>query len=232
MVGHLRFNSARSKSKPIRARISDALFDFLEIGRYRPNVLAKTGVLLMVMVKGLSIIDFRKVVLEKFGVEGVEKVKAAMTEADRNIVYSDDMLPISWVDLDVAMRHLLTFDKVLGQGDYAAARDAIKALADRQIRGIYSILLKADSPKVALKKVDKAWERYYDAGEVTIEFPSDHTAISKITKCPRLPLHHELLVVPYMEHLLTLCGAKRAAGKHTQCVATGGDYCVTEYEWG
>lgn len=89
----------------------------------------------------------------------------------------------------------------------------------------------AESPKDFLKKIGKVWERYYDRGIASIEFVGDNKAISRVIDCQGLPLHHEILILPYMVRLLTLVGANNVVAKHTKCVAKRHTSCVYEYTW-
>jgi hypothetical protein len=186
----------------------------------------------MVRIKGLSVIDARSYITEKFGADAHDKIKAAMRKADAEAYYNSDILPVTWVGVDVVVNHLIAFDKTMGKGDGKAADALIRHIGAKHFKGIYSIMFKGLSPKEVVKKIASIWDRYYDKGESIVDTIDDHSAVIKIIKCPDLPFRHELLPVPYMEEILTLSGAKNVSIKHTQCVVNGADYCILKYHWG
>jgi hypothetical protein len=68
-------------------------------------------------LKGICVLDSKKYILKNFGPAGDEKVKAALSEEDLKNIYSNTLMPISRVDIGLAVRHLQTIDKTLGKGD-------------------------------------------------------------------------------------------------------------------
>jgi hypothetical protein len=186
----------------------------------------------MVRIKGLSVIDARAYIADKFGPDANDKVRAAMKKEEGDAYYAPDILPVSWVGVDVVVNHLIVFDKVFGYGDGKAGDALIRHIGNKHFKGIYSIMFKGMPPKEVVKKISLIWDRYYDKGASVLESVEENSALVKIINCPELPLHHEKLPVPYMEEILSLAGAKNATIRHTQCVATGAEYCILKYRWG
>jgi hypothetical protein len=185
----------------------------------------------MTKLKALSVLDARNYVLEKYGIEGQKKVAELLNEADRAIVFSDDLLPVSWVEVDLVVRHVFAFESAFGHGGGKTAREMLKEIANKQFNGIYGNIYKGVSPAQLLNKSPQLWKRFYDTGNATIEPIRDNYLIGKILDCKDLPLSHEILIIPYWEEVLSLVGAKDVKIRHKQCVAKGAEYCITEYEW-
>jgi hypothetical protein len=185
----------------------------------------------MVRVKALGVLDCRNYITERYGAAAHDKIRTAMRPEDRDIVYSPDTLAVTWMDLNAVINHLLIFDTVIGNGDGKADEAMIRDLANRHFKGIYSIMFKSASPKDVVKKFAQIWNRYYDHGESEVNFVDDKNVLIKVLNCPGLPRYHERLVIPYLEELLRLCGAKDIEITQPECIATGAMQCLFKVSW-
>lgn len=185
----------------------------------------------MLNVKAVGVLDCRHYITEKFGPESHDKIRAAMSERDRDLVYSNELTPLSWVELKAVINHAIAMDQVLGAGDGQLRSEMLREMARKHYLGIYKIMFQGAAPKEVVRKITSIWNRYYDKGETATEFRDDHHATSKVLNCPDAPRGHELLLIPYMEAVLTLSGVSEVSIKHTRCIANGADCCVFEYSW-
>ena len=185
----------------------------------------------MLNVKAIGVLDCRKYITDKFGPSAHDEIRALMSERDRAIVYSDELSPLSWVDLEAVVNHAIATDQAFGNGDGRVIDAMLQNLANQHYHGIYRIMFQSATPKEVVEKIASIWNRYYDKGEVSIEFLDDNHAINKITRCPGVPPHHEILVIPYMEAIMNLAGVRDVRVQHTRCIANGGDCCIFEYSW-
>lgn len=64
----------------------------------------------VVNVKAVSFLELCNIIVDKYGAEGLENVKAAMKDEDRVHLFADDILPISWLDVDAVTRFGLLSD--------------------------------------------------------------------------------------------------------------------------
>jgi predicted hydrocarbon binding protein len=199
----------------------------------RPSRLCRPAVWIdpMLNVKAVGVLDCRKYITDKFGPDAHEKIRTLMSERDRDIVYSEDLSPLSWVDLEAVVNHAIAMDKALGNGDGQVRANMLRELASNHYRGIYRIMFQSAGPKQVVNKLASIWNRYYDKGESSTEFLDDNHAIYTILDCPDVPRHHEILLIPYMESVLTLAGVRDIRIKHTQCAANGAERCVFDYSW-
>jgi hypothetical protein len=56
-------------------------------------------------LKAISHLDTVKTLVEKYGQNAIEKVKATLNDLDRAALYGPEVLPITWLDLDLIMRN-------------------------------------------------------------------------------------------------------------------------------
>lgn len=184
----------------------------------------------MTKFKALSFLQARDSVRETYGERGCVLLQAALSDAARAELYSDELLPTDWVDLTHCVEHTVVLDRVLGLGDGATSEALIRRLTKSQFAGLYRSVL-ATTPRAMLEKSCRLWSRYYDRGESTVEFHGPTHATKRILHCRDLPLHHDWILTPYYEELLLLCGASRAKARHVRCVALGAECCETEIRW-
>jgi hypothetical protein len=182
--------------------------------------------------KAVSVLDANAYVEEKYGAAALEKVKAALTAEDVQILFSRNLMPISWIDVNLVLRHLIAQDRVLGRGDFTFAEELMRHIALKQINGIYKMLLLFSKPENLIEKTPQIWNRYYDTGKVVVESVKPGGAVLKLTEFPGLPLNHEYLSVPFIKELLTRAGAKNCTCEHSKCLARGDQYCEFNLAWG
>jgi kynurenine formamidase len=185
----------------------------------------------MTKLKALSVIQSREYVMEKHGLDGVERVKSVMKRESRDIVYSEHLLPTDWVDVRYGVDHARGYDIAFGLGDGREAARMIRELTAKHLAGLYRSVLATSDPHTILERSSRLWPRYYDQGESQIILLGDTHAVKRILGCPDLPRHHDWLLSPYYEELLRHCRVKDIVLKHTQCVANGADVCETEMRW-
>ena len=185
----------------------------------------------MTRFKALSMIQGRAYVQEAYGEAGVERLKAALTPATREALYSETLLPTDWLELDACVEWTVMMDKIFGTGDLTTCGAMTRHVTVHHFSALYRATLSGTTPKEMLVKTSRLWLRYYDRGDSIVEFPSEHVALKRILSAPDLPLHHQVFIVPYYEELLRLCGAHEPHARHAQCVALGADSCVTEIRW-
>jgi hypothetical protein len=185
----------------------------------------------MTKLKALSILQARTYTRQQYGENVEERVKAALSEEVRAVLYSADLLPTDWIEVEMALEQVMAFDRVVGTGDGEVAKALVRDVAQRHFKGLYRVLFLVASPQSVLEKSSRLWTRYYDRGESELVIHKPGHATSRVRGCPDLPRGHEVLVTPYQEEVLRQCGAKEPSAVHKLCVATGSEYCETEIRW-
>jgi hypothetical protein len=185
----------------------------------------------MTRIKALTVLQTSDLVRARHGDEVVERVKAAMSDEARHAIYESALMPTDWIELAHAANNLVAFEQVMGTGDGTEARRLVRALAAEHFTGLYRMLLAISSPRGLIEKSRRIWTRYYDRGENVAEDVTSHSGTLRILGCPDLPRHHDWIVLPYTEEILSRAGAKDVVSEHTQCVATGADSCISRFSW-
>lgn len=185
----------------------------------------------MTKLKALSVLQCREYVLEQHGADGVERVKAAMKTASRDTVYAEHLLPTDWIEVQCGIDHARAYDRTFGNEDGRVSSKMIYELTTRHATTLYKSVLVGGSPRIVIERSSRLWTRYYDQGEMQVEFLSDTAAIKRIVGCPDLPRYHDWLTTPYYEAVLRHSSAIDITVRHIKCVADGADCCETELRW-
>lgn len=184
----------------------------------------------MAKVKAIGALQVRAYLLEHYGPEAIERIKAAMSPEDRAVYYDENLLPTQWIDVRVSVAHLNAME-VLGDSQGRFSAEVIRSLARVQINGIYRVSFKSMTIDAIVHKTSQNWLRYYDCGRTTSESVEANCVRTRLVDCPGLPRGHERLFIPYMEEVMRHAGAKSVRARHTSCIGAGADHCMTEYRW-
>jgi hypothetical protein len=181
-------------------------------------------------VKGTGWLSNYDYFLKTAGIEGVKRVLAALTPADREL-FSKPILPVTWVDFGAFMRFMIAADQTLGKGDLRLVEAASIHAAQRDLKGIYKMFISFTSPEFIIKRAGSLWRQYYNCGELSFENIKDHSGRLRLTAFPDIPLHHEHNHQPYMEETFRMSGGKDIHGTHPSCLARGDEACIFEFTW-
>lgn len=184
-------------------------------------------------VKALYVLQCREFILDNHGDAGIEAVKAQLSPAAREQLYSPLTLASDWIDVALALEHALAYDRAFGTGvSGEAAVRMLTGLVAKHYTVMYrSVFAQAMSPEAVLEKSSRLWRRFYDEGDTQLIVLSPTSVIKRITGITDFPARHELLLLPYYEELLRQWGAKEPLARHTKCVARGAEYCETVISW-
>jgi hypothetical protein len=185
----------------------------------------------MTRIKALSVLQTIELVQERHGQDTVARIMAAISPEARRDIYETTLLPSDWVELGHVTETLAAYDALFGAADGQSAQALIRELATAQIKGVYRLLFAFVSPRMLFQKAARLWPRYYDQGESIGSFQGESSASLRILGCRDLPLHHEWLILPFTEVVLSHAGAKEITSAHSQCVANGADSCLSEFHW-
>jgi hypothetical protein len=183
-------------------------------------------------VKALYVLQCREFILENHGEAGIEAVKAQLSPASRDQLYSPLAVASDWMEVSLPIEHALAYDRAFGTGSGQAAERMLRGLVAKHYKVMYrSVFAQASSPEAVLEKSSRLWRRFYDEGDTQLITLSPTSVIKRITGIKDFPARHELLLLPYYEELLRQWGAKDPSARHTKCVARGADCCETVITW-
>lgn len=187
----------------------------------------------MTKVKALYVLQCREFILEEHGEAGIEAVKAQLSPAVRDQLYSPLAVSSDWMDVNLALEHALAYDRAFSTGvSEQAAERMLSALVAKHYTVMYrSLFAQVGSPEAVLEKSSRLWRRFYDEGDSQLIVTSPTSAIKRITGISDFPARHELLLLPYYEELLRQWGARDPSARHTKCVARGAECCESVISW-
>ena len=187
----------------------------------------------MTKVKALYVLQCREYILEMHGEAGIEAVKAQLSPAVREQLYSPLSLASDWMDVRLAVEHALAYDRAFGTGvSGQAAERMLSGLVAKHYTVMYrSVFAQAGSPAAVLEKSSRLWRRFYDEGDSQLIILSPSSVLKRVTGITDFPTGHELLLLPYYEELLRQWGAKDPIARHTKCVARGAECCESVISW-
>ncbi|MCD4813542.1 hypothetical protein K8S19_07610 [bacterium] len=181
-------------------------------------------------VKASRWIDCHEYLVKEFGPRCDEKILADLSPEDQ-AVFQKEILPFQWLDYGAYLRYVFAADKVMGKGDNNLVALSSRYTARKHFSGIYRIFISVASPQFVLKRSARVWRQYFDVGTIETLEAADKHVLAKLTGYPDIPLNHDLSHIPFMEEILTMCGAKNPKGKHPKCQARGDDHCLWEFHW-
>jgi hypothetical protein len=184
-------------------------------------------------VKALYVLQCREYILEMHGEAGIEAVKAQLSPAMREQLYSPLSVASDWMDVGLALEHALAYDRAFGTGvSGQAAERMLSGLVAKHYTVMYrSVFAQAGSPEAVLEKSSRLWRRFYDEGDTQLIVLSPNSVLKRISGITDFPARHELLLLPYYEELLRQWGAKDPIARHTKCVARGAECCESVISW-
>src|SRR5262245_46022722 len=162
----------------------------------------------MTKFKALSLIQSRDYVRDTYGPEGVARMKARLSRGAYDAVYSENLMATDWIELDHCIEHAVAIDELFGSGDGTMSAKVVRQITNKHFNDLYRSVLQTSTPRSMLERSGRLWNRYYDRGDSSVEFPTPTSAIKRIFNCPDLPAKHEYFVLPFYEEVLRLCGAE------------------------
>jgi hypothetical protein len=184
----------------------------------------------MSCVKGTGVLAVYQYLTSLQGPEGMEKIKAALSPEDAKI-FSQPILPITWVDFGFYMRMVVTADRVLGKGDFKVVENAARYNMDKNIKGIYKIFVSYSSVKFVFNNAQTLWRQWFDHGKFTSKWLTAKSGLATLTDFPDMPPYHEYNLTPSLDQIIRISGEKNPKVIHQKCVLKGDPGCEWAVSW-
>lgn len=182
-------------------------------------------------LKGSGWLGALALIKEKAGTEGLERVKAKLSEDDRALIFGKPILPVSWLDYGAYIRCMLVADQVIGTGSKALLAEAAHFAAEKNLKGLYRFLIAISSPQGAIAKAPLIWRQYHDVGTITIVATGKGFVDVKLTDWPDIPLYHDISHGAFMETAVEIAGGRNVRHTHPTCIARGDQFCLFKFTW-
>jgi hypothetical protein len=166
---------------------------------------------------------------QQYGVEGVARVMAELSAADRALL--SDVQAIGWYPVEPILRYHHALDRVFGSGDLALCTAAGRFSATWSMNTILKVFVRFKSPLWLVDKATRVWSRYHDTGRWEVSTTGPHGVHGELLEyqvrdeafCARLR--------GWLQGAIEGGGGKRAQVVETRCACHRADRCVFELSW-
>lgn len=181
--------------------------------------------------KGMGVLMEFEYILKRVGETEFEKLKAAISPADRELLFGRPILPVSWVDYNAFFRVLAEADRRFGKGDFELVRQAAMYGVEKLFTGVYKMFISLVSPRFILNNASAVWAQSFNIGKVTAQWHADKDVTLVLTEWPDIPLQHEYDQAPGVEAVIRLSGGRNVKSDHPKCIARGDGVCHFHFTW-
>jgi hypothetical protein len=183
----------------------------------------------MAKFKGSVYESTRAFVQQEFGAEGVTRILAALSPADRELLSS--ATAIDWIPVEPVLRFHHELERQFGSGDRSLCERAGRFSAGWSMNTVLKMFVRLRSPKWLLEKGASVWSRYHDTGRWELD-PETSLRISgrlldfKVKDpvfCARLR--------GWLRGVVELTGGNGADCLEPRCRCHGHDHCAFVMTW-
>ena len=173
----------------------------------------------MAKFKGSVYVSTRMFTESRFGPEGVERVLAGLTGADRDVL--SQITTVGWYPVEPVLAYHHALDATFGKGDLALCVEVGKFSAGWAVNTILKFLLRLRTPHWLFEKAGSVWTHYHDTGRWEIDPPGDKRitgrlhdfAVHDAAFCARLR--------GWVTGAVELTGGRNAQVTETRCTERG-----------
>ena len=183
----------------------------------------------MQQIKGAILKSRIAFVRERFGAEGVEKVRAALPAEDQAALKS--ILTVRWYPFEVGKRLDDAIVAVCGKGDPAYFKQLGAASADKNLTTLHKSLLSPGNPHAFLARARTIYALYYETGRREYERTGDRSGVITTYDAQTFSAPDCQTVIGWYERALEMCGASGVRVEEVECRARGGAVCRYNVSW-
>ena len=183
----------------------------------------------MQQIKGSVVKSRLAFVEEHSGKDGVQKVLAALPEADRKTLAS--VITVKWYPLDLGTRLDDAIVRVLGGGKAEFFERLGAASAEKNLATVHKAFVTAGDPHAFLSRTPAIYSMYYEKGRREYRKTGDNSAILTTYDAAVFSTPDCLTIIGWHRRALEMCGATGVKVVEEECRATGGDVCRYKLTW-
>jgi hypothetical protein len=184
----------------------------------------------MAHCKGLAVTSRLRWVEEHHGIEGLEKVKAALTP-EHQALLAGHVLPHAWVPMALFTELNVAADRLFGAGDLKLCQTMGAWAAEATLPKVFKLFYRLGSPMFIFERAAKLWTAHYDTGSLhpsRDEAGTVHLIIKDVANPHRA---HCLSVLGWAAKSIELSGSKVTLAEETRCRTRGDDCCEIQLAW-
>lgn len=176
-------------------------------------------------VKGVNILALVKI-LRKAGTETAKKVLSPAYQhyLEERILVSNRYPEIDHVELLRAVARLMPPkpEPWIVMGHRSASAD---------LNGLYKAHLRPGDPVRTLGSAGALWRNYHDTGDLTVTFPTERSALLKLTRFAAPARELCRINVGYFEEVVLLAGGRDPRCEELGCIVDGAVECSWSVTW-
>jgi len=179
---------------------------------------------------GVTFVNARAFVQERFPPEGMQQVLARLSEEDR-VLLTGDVRAKDWYALEAYFRVIRAIDTALGKGDLSLLPTLGRFEAERDRTFVQGLFLRMASPGWAARMVMEYWRAFHDTGHWTVRKQGERVLHGVLDD---LGVYDEAFcydLTGYVSRVMEFAGAKNARMVHPQCRGRGEAQCVFLLSW-
>lgn len=179
-------------------------------------------------VKGGALQSRLEFVRDHRGDEGVERVLARLSDADRAVCRQ--ILTGAWYPFDLNDRVDRAVADEMGMGEKVFLLMGEKS-ATHNLGKAHRAFVTEKDPHGLLKRAAQIYQAYYDTGRRAYENAGETRAILRTYESETFSVPDCLTVVGWHRKAIEMCGGNDARVVETQCRARGATLCEYVCEW-
>ena len=183
----------------------------------------------MQQIKGSVVKSRLAFVEEHSGKEGVQRVLAALPEADRKALAS--VISVKWYPLDLGTRLDDTIVRVLGGGKPEFFERLGAASADKNLTTVHKAFVTNGDPHGFLQRTPAIYSMYYERGRREYQKTGDRSAVLTTHDAEVFSAPDCLTIVGWHRRALEMCGAGAVRVVEEECRAKGASVCRYRVSW-
>lgn len=179
--------------------------------------------------KGTSLTAAMAFVEERFGRDGVERLKTELAEdhpnVSKGIILASSRYPLR--DLVGVFEGI---DRVFGRGDFDLCFELGRFTADYQVKLAHKVFLKVGKLDYWFKLTGSTWRSYYSAGTMTPFLESESGSLT-LSEFDPISKAFCLRFSGWATRIVEMSGLSNIDVRHPECVLDGAPACVWKATW-
>jgi hypothetical protein len=184
----------------------------------------------MARVKGIAILSCLRFVRERYGEEGLQRLREALKPEQRALL-DQRILPHAWAPFQLIVDLNVQTDALFGAGDLQLCVEMGRYAAGASLPTVFKVFFRLGSPRFLFDTAAKLWSAQFDSGRLTVLPDSDTSARLRIEDFEEPHRSHCLAIKGWALEAITLSGARPLLADETHCRTWGHPYCEFAATW-
>jgi hypothetical protein len=182
-----------------------------------------------IRIKGTAVLDAVRSVKQREGEPRFQEIVALLEPAHRPI-FLGNVQETAWYSLDAFVEFLAASLRYSGD-DEKILISRSEAVIERQLRGIYQVFVRLQSPESVIKRIVTIHRTYFDGSTITFETPERHRAVIRYMGFRKQHRLLEYVIIGFYKKVLEMAGAKHVNAQMTVPFAQGGPFGELTLTW-